>query len=194
MSYQGLINIEDASNPHLGGNHKEGDPFTYCPSVWHYVIHRFSIKSVLELGSGLGYASHFFHKQGLQVIAVDGLKSNVENAVYPTTQVDLAKSSVFCRVDLVHCQEVVEHIEEKYLDNLLASLTCGKFILMTNALPGQGGYHHVNEQPTEYWIKLLNKRNCELLVEDTNRIRQLATNDKAIYLARTGILMANRSA
>ena len=30
---------------------------------------------------------------------------------------DLTKGPVVARVDLVHCQEVVEHIEERYLDN-----------------------------------------------------------------------------
>jgi hypothetical protein len=100
---------------------------------------------------------------------------------------------VFCQVDLVHCQEVVEHIEEKFVKNLLQSLTCGRFIVMTNALPGQSGHHHVNEQPTEYWVEHLRRYSCEVLVEDTNRVRELAANDKAVYLARTGLVLVNRS-
>jgi hypothetical protein len=31
------------------------------------------------------------------------------------------------RVDLVHCHELVEHIEETFLDNVLASPMCGKY-------------------------------------------------------------------
>ena len=98
---------------------------------------------------------------------------------------------VRARVDLVHCQEVVEHIEEQYLDNLLESMCSGRFILMTNALPGQGGHHHVNEQPTEYWIHPLANRGCQVMVEDTRRIRKLAAMDGATYLAQTGLLLAN---
>lgn len=193
MSYEGLVSETDASNPHLGGNIREGDPFTFAPSVWRYVIERFSIKSVLDLGSGIGYSSHFFHRAGLQVIAVDGLPSNVERAVYPTLQLDLTKTPAYCRVDLVHCQEVVEHIEEKYVENVLRSLACGKFILMTHASVGQGGHHHVNEQSDEYWVQHLRRHDCELLVEDTKRVRALAAADQALYLSRTGLVFANRS-
>ena len=193
MTYQGVRNTEDTTLPHLGGNIIEGDPFTFSPKAWDYLITRFSIKSVLDLGPGLGYSSYYFHKCGLQVLAVDGLPENCQKANYPTIQIDLTKSKIMTRVDLVHCQEVVEHIEEEFLDNLLSSLACGKFIVMTNALPGQGGYHHVNEKPTEYWIENLKKYNCEVLLEDSNRVRNLANEDGAIYLARTGIVLANRN-
>jgi hypothetical protein len=94
---------------------------------------------------------------------------------------------------LVHCQEVVEHVEEKYLENVLASLACGKLILITAATPGQGGHHHVNEQPLEYWVDNLKRHDCEILPEDTRRVRRLAQADGALHLARTGLLFANRS-
>ena len=189
-NYIGLANAKDVNAPHVGGNIVEGDPFTYAPSVWEYLIRRFALASVLDLGSGLGYSAQYFHNQGLQVLAVDGMEENCLGAVYPTVQIDLTKSKVLANVDLVHCQEVVEHIEEKYVHNLLSSLACGKFIVMTNALKGQGGHHHVNEQPTEYWINHLRKYNYEVLAEDTSRVRKLAEKNGAIYLAKTGLVLA----
>jgi len=189
MNYEGLRWITE--HPHLGGNSVEGDPYAFAPSVWDYLIKRFAIRSVLDLGGGMAFAADYFHRAGLQVIAVDGLKEKCERSIYPTFQHDLTISSVFCKVDLVHCQELVEHIEEAYLENLLKSLACGKYIVMTNALPGQGGHHHVNEQPTEYWIEHLKRYSCEVLAEDTTRIRRLAQNDGAIYLAQTGLVLAN---
>lgn len=190
-NYQGLTNVQDTAQAHLGGNLLEGDPYTYCPRVWDYLIGRFAVRSVLDLGSGMGYASQYFHNKGLQVIAVEGLPDNVNKSHYPCIEHDITKSPVNCRVDLVHCQEVVEHIEEQYLDNLLASLMCGRIIVMTNALPGQGGYHHVNEQPTEYWIQHLQKRGCHVLIEDSNRVRNIAASDGAVYLAKTALVLAN---
>jgi hypothetical protein len=192
VTYAGLRATSDSSNPHVGGNIFEGDPFTHSPSVWDYLIKRFALSSVLDIGSGMGYAARYFHQAGMRVLAVDGMKENCVSAVYPTMHVDLTQSKVAARVDLVHCQEVVEHIEEKYLDNLLSSLTSGRFIVMTNAVPGQGGHHHVNEQPTEYWIEHLKKYNCEVMVEDSNRIRRLAANDGAMYLANTGLVLVNK--
>ena len=193
MTYAGLEIAESVNESHLGGNVIEGDPFTFAPSAWRYLLERFAIKSVLDLGSGRGYAANFFHTLGAQVIAVDGFKENCESAIFPTVHIDLTKSVVHTRVDLVHCQEVVEHIEEKFIDNLISSLTCGRLIVMTNALPGQGGHHHVNEQPTEYWIEKFHRYNCEVLIEDSNRVRKLAANDGAIYLAKTALVLTNKN-
>jgi hypothetical protein len=193
MAYEGLVSVYSDSHQHLGGNIKEGDPFTFCPKVWEYAIDRFGVRSVLDLGSGLGYSSKFFFDRGRQVIAIDGLDENVRHAIYPTVKHDLTHGPIQCVVDLVHCQEVVEHIDAKHLDNLLQSLACGKFILMTHAVPGQGGHHHVNEQPSEYWIEHLQKLDCALLQEDTKRIRELAKEDGAVFMAHTGMLFANRS-
>lgn len=123
---------------------------------------------------------------------VEGLESNVENLLYPSLKVDLTRSSVQCRVDLVHCQEVVEHIEEMFVDHLLNSFACGRILVMTHALPGQGGYHHVNLQPPEYWIDNLKRYNFEFLATDTHRIRKMAEQDGAIYMAQSGMVFVNR--
>jgi SAM-dependent methyltransferase len=192
-SHAGLTVVANKNELHLGGNVFEGDPFSFSPNVWNYLIKRFALRSILDLGSGMGHAAHYFYEAGLQVVAIDGLKENCARSAFPTIHIDLTQSRVFCRVDLVLCQEVVEHIEERYLENLLLSMTCGKIIVMTNALPGQGGYHHVNEQPTEYWINHLKKHQCEVLVEDTNRLRAIAQHEQALYLAKTGLILANKS-
>lgn len=193
MLYAGLRSVKSDLCSHLGGNILEGDPLTFAPNVWDYVISRFGIKSVLDIGSGVGYSANYFFNKGMKVVAIDGLPENTQNAIYPTVEFDLTKGIVKCRVDLVHCQEVVEHINEEYLDNVLRSLTAGKFILLTNALPGQGGFHHVNEQQTEYWIKHLERYNCHLLHEDTRRIRAIALAEGAKYLADTATIFVNRS-
>jgi SAM-dependent methyltransferase len=191
MSEQGGIEVLSAEAPHLGGNIRFGDLNTFCPKVWDYVIDRFGIESVMDLGSGLGHAAHYFFGRGLRVVAVDGLTENVQGAIFPTVLHDLTKGPVETRVDLVHCQEVVEHIDEEHLENLLSSLTCGRYILMTHAVPDQGGHHHVNCQPTEYWIDHLARRGCQLLVDDSNRVRVFAGADNAPYMAATGVLFAN---
>jgi SAM-dependent methyltransferase len=191
MNYAGLHEARSAAAPHLGGNLKEGDPWSFCPTVWDYVIGRFAIESVLDIGSGAGHAAAWFHRKGLRVIAVDGLLENVHASAYPATCHDITVAPVVARVDLVHCQEFVEHIEEQYIGNLLASLTAGRVILMTHALPGQNGYHHVNERPMEYWVGHLHRSGCALLREDTNRVRALASRDGADYMARTALVFSN---
>jgi SAM-dependent methyltransferase len=187
----GLVAAKSAQEPHLGGNIDVGDPHTFSPKAWTYLLERFAIGSVLDLGSGYGNAADFFFKKGLRTVAVDGLPENINIACFPTLGLDLTKDFVRTRVDLVHCQEFVEHIEEKYVGNIINSFRSGKIIAMTHATPGQGGYHHVNEQPAEYWIKLMIDNGFALMREDSHRIRQLAKFDGAVYLAETGLIFRN---
>jgi hypothetical protein len=193
MSYKGLETAHDAAVPHLGGNIKCGDPFTFCPSVWDYIISRFGIESVMDLGSGSGNAARFFYKRGIAVVAVDGLEQNVMGSMFPAIQHDITVGSVVARVDLVHCQEVVEHIDEKYIDNLIRSMLCGRIVLMTHALPGQSGHHHVNLKPPGYWVEQFEQRGGFLLEEDTRRVRKLADGDVAPYMRETGMVFINRA-
>jgi SAM-dependent methyltransferase len=192
MSYKGLETAANEAAPHLGGNIKLGDPYTYCPSVWDYLILRFGIESAMDLGSGTGIAASYLSKKGVRVIAIDGFEENAVRSVYPTVVHDLTTGPVVTRVDLVHCQEVAEHIEEKFLDNLLDSLLTGRVVALTHAFPGQDGYHHVNLQPREYWVSHMAQRGAVLLEEDTRRVQELAKRDGAPYMAASGLVFGNQ--
>jgi hypothetical protein len=184
--------VVDENKPHLGGNFAGGDPATWCPSAWDYIISNFAIKSVLDVGSGRGYAAKWFSEKGLDSQAIEGLEDNVVSAVHPTILHDLTKGSFITNVDFVNCIEVVEHIEEAYLDNLLTTLCQGRYLLMTHAVPGQKGWHHVNCQPTEYWVNHLKKRGFELLAEDSSVIQGLAAKDGGKHIARNGLLFVKK--
>ena len=59
-----------------------------------------------------------------------------------------------CKFDLLLCLEVAEHLPANKAEHLVK--TCASHsntIFWSAATPGQGGYHHVNEQPHEYWIE-----------------------------------------
>ena len=81
---------------------------------------------------------------------------------------------------MVHCIEVVEHVDEKYIDNLLTTLCCGKYIFMTHGLPKQRGHHHVNNQLPEYWINHFKDRGYVHIEEDSLKIRELSGTGKHI--------------
>ena len=56
------------------------------------------------------------------------------------------------RFDFVQCLEVAEHVAESCADILLSNLARhGEIVMFSSATPGQGGEHHVNEQPIDYW-------------------------------------------
>jgi SAM-dependent methyltransferase len=184
--------IIDNNSPHLGGNLDEIDPGCWSPMSWKYIIEKFNIKSVMDLGSGAGYAAKWFAEHGLEVTAVEGLEENVKKSRYPAMLHDLTSGSFFKEVDLVNCIEVVEHIEEEFLDNLLTTLCQGNYIFMTHAVPGQAGWHHVNCRESNYWISHLEKRNFNLLDEDSKIVRDLAKKEGAFHIARNGMIFKKK--
>lgn len=184
--------VVNPRSPTLGGNIWQGDPWTHSPGVWKYMIERFAVRTVLDVGSGRGHAANWFHKNGCQVVAIDGESINVKSALYPTVQHDITGSVFVCPVDFVHCQEVAEHIPEKYLGNFLSTLYNGNVILMTHASPGQEGHNHVNCQDDEYWILHLDKCGYNLLLDDTAKVRAIAGFESAHHLARSGLVFARR--
>ena len=115
------------------------------------------IGSLLDIGAGHGaWAAEWLAAGVKDVLAVDGdyvrpdqLAVNKKNfrAHDLATPLDLKKS-----FDLVQTLEVAEHLPhdkaDLFVDNLVRH---GDVILFSAAVPHQGGEHHVNEQPPEYW-------------------------------------------
>lgn len=58
------------------------------------------------------------------------------------------------RADLAMSLEVGEHLEEISADAFVHTLTdFSDVVLFSAAYPGQGGTHHINEQPPTYWAR-----------------------------------------
>ena len=178
--------VIDKEHPHLGGNINGGDKGTFYPALWEWLVERYSIKTVLDVGCAEGHAMEQFSKLGCFVLGIDGLSQNIAKCKQFTKVHDLTKSPFLCeKVDLVWCCEVVEHIEEKFVDNVIKTLSNGKYIAMTCALPKQRGYHHVNCQPCSYWVNLLGKD--YLFLENDSRLSREKFKD-CLYWSRSGMI------
>ena len=146
---------------HLGGYVGNGAaPGTWCPVLWDWAYDKLGVRSVLDIGCGLGYAARHFRDRGCRVRGVDGSPSAILNSQIKddVVQHDFTTGPYVTSedYDLVWSAEFVEHVEEKYSGNfLLGFARARKFVMLTYAKPGQGGHHHVNEQPQEYWIERL---------------------------------------
>lgn len=181
-----LITSQEQS--HLGGNLSFIDKETFSELVWKFILTSYNPTTLLDVGSGLGFTSEWFINHGVNVTSIEGLRENVINAKVPTIEHDLTISSFKKNVDIVICIEVVEHIYEDFLNNVLDTLCCGRMLLMTHGIPGQKGYHHVNCQPSEYWISHITSRGYMLLEKDSVKIRELASIDGAKWIAQNAMV------
>jgi SAM-dependent methyltransferase len=124
------------------------------------ILGEIKVKSLLDVGSGHGAWAAEWLKAGVKdVVAVDGHYVARDQLAIPAgnfTAHDLATPlDLNRRFDLVQSLEVAEHLPADraagFVDNLVRH---GDLILFSAAVPHQGGEHHVNEQPPEYWRKL----------------------------------------
>ena len=186
--YTGPTVAQDPARPDLGGNFVGGDTNCFTPVLWRYLVDRFGIRSVLDVGCGEGFAVGYFQRLGVSAHGIDGLPANVDRAVAQVALHDLTTGPYRMRADLVVCIEVAEHIEERFVANLIDTLANGRVICMTAAGPGQDGHHHVNCQPSEYWVEKLASKGYRLSHEN-DHFRQIAAGEPGFkYFAATGLV------
>ena len=126
-------------------------------AVARLLLPEMTIASLLDIGAGHGaWAAEWLAAGVKTVLAVDGDYVRADQLAIPgknfrahdlAMPLDLKK-----RFDLVQTLEVAEHLPhakaDLFVDNLVRH---GDVVLFSAAVPHQGGEHHVNEQPPEYW-------------------------------------------
>ena len=127
--------------------------------IWQVLtLNSMTLRSVIDIGCGRGVWLDEFSKRGVaHVKGRDGpwvQKANPLVASENFEATDLAKP--FCedlKFDLAMSLEVAEHLDEGKADGFVASLAgLSDTIMFSAAIGGQGGQHHVNEQPLSYWV------------------------------------------
>jgi cyclopropane fatty-acyl-phospholipid synthase-like methyltransferase len=151
--------------------------------VLDYLIGKYNIKSMTDIGCGIGGMVDYANSKGLKAIGVDG----DPNVARPGTIIHDYTKDIIADipedVDLVWSVEFVEHVEQKYMPKFLGDFCTAKYIMLTHALPGQTGYHHVNERSDDFWDGAMAAMGYTKDQDDTNWIR---TNAENIYIKKTG--------
>ncbi len=125
--------------------------------VTQLMLGEMRVDSLLDVGAGHGAWAAAWLAAGVRdVLAMDGDYVSRDRLAIPSELFiphDLTTSfSLGRRFDLVQSLEVAEHLPEHFADRFVDDLTAhGDVILFSAAVPHQGGEHHVNEQPPEYW-------------------------------------------
>lgn len=147
---------------------------------------KLDLTSVIDYGCGAGWFLYYFKKTGINdIIGIEPNKTNssvsdssiVEDIKFLdlTTPIHIDR-----KFDLAMNIEVVEHIDEKYADLVIENTTRHTDLLIFSAaLPGQGGWGHINEQPFEYWEEKFNKIDFYCEYVGTKHFRSYLKENKA---------------
>lgn len=170
LTYRGLTK----ETPHLGGFVSEwAMTGTWVPHVWELLIQAFKIKSMTDVGAGDGQVARWFAYQGLDAMAVDGCANRRDDGVR-YVQHDYSRGSFEPHQrDLCWSAEFVEHVDEEYVPNFLATFRPHRVLALTHALPGHVGYHHVNCREPSYWIKILERDGWKFDYLNTHDLRSV---------------------
>jgi SAM-dependent methyltransferase len=117
-------------------------------------------QSLLDVGCGLGNFVKAFQNSGVKdVYGIDGvwikpdqllISADYFKAVNLEASFDLGRW-----FDCVICLEVAEHIHHASSLRFVESISRhSDTVVFSAALPGQGGQHHINEQPFGFWLAL----------------------------------------
>lgn len=130
--------------------HKHDEPLAQQLSK---MLQDLSVTSAIDFGCGYGMYVTTLEQHGISCDCYDG---NPHTSVLTNNKcgvLDLSKSiHLDKQYDCVISLEVGEHIPQQYesvfIDNLVQHSK--KWVIVSWALPHQGGHGHVNEQPNEY--------------------------------------------
>jgi SAM-dependent methyltransferase len=122
-------------------------------------------QSVVDVGCGAGAWLEVWTRMlgKTDILGIDGDYVDEDQLFIPkhlfqardvSAQIDLPRT-----FDLAMALEVAEHLpppkSEQFVDNLVR---LSDRVLFSAAPPGQGGRHHINERPYDYWKELFERR------------------------------------
>lgn len=134
---------------HLGGHYNFTSMFM---DELFFLKEKLNIKSMLDIGCGLGGMVEFASYIDIYAVGVDGDPSLPDKSYVIKHDFNEGQLKLDEKFDLVYSIEFLEHVYERYQPNYMPLFQKANYVFVSGATPGQGGYHHVNEQPREYWI------------------------------------------
>jgi cyclopropane fatty-acyl-phospholipid synthase-like methyltransferase len=176
-----MNNMGNTYKPSLYDRIKDNG-YNYANIIIPELQKKFEIKSVLDVGCGGASFLRSCFEKGFHVFGVDGehVKSSLQIDPNSLLTVNLEEPLDLKRkFDLCVSLEVAEHLDEKFSGIFIDSICRhSNNVLFSAAIVGQGGVHHVNCQPLEYWQDKFSQRGYAMDIETTEWIHA----NPAIYI------------
>lgn len=150
-------------------------PLAYC--IVNFLKDK-DLKSILDLGCGNGSYVRYFSQNNLQSDGYDGNPFTPEITNGLCGIADLSKAFVLeNQYDCVMSLEVGEHIpkfyEEIFIGNIIRNAK--DLVILSWAVPGQGGHGHVNCLENSYIKALMKEYGFENRLHAENILRQVSS-------------------
>ena len=171
---------------HLGG--QNGRSWTDNGAL--KIMWNLGCRKMLDVGCGFGGQVKLAESLGWESYGVDGDWTVLpKESNFHLNDYTKGSPTLTYEVDLIWCVEFLEHVEEKYMDNYMSTFqdSKAKYLIVTHAVPGQAGHHHVNCQEEDYWLDAFKRYGFEYDETLTKQIREESTMKKP-FVARTGLV------
>ena len=180
--------LEEHLGGHNGLTHLDPGALSWFKSL--------GFKKFLDIGCGPGGMVELAENMGFDSYGIDGdytVKRYKQEKflIHDFTSGPVEITQVY---DIGWSVEFVEHVHEQYIPNYMPAMQQCKHIVMTHALEGQPGYHHVNCQNPPYWINKLKSFGFTYDDKKTKKLRQVSKMGKKRkhrFIERTGLFFTN---
>jgi Methyltransferase domain len=174
---------------HLGGFTKF-DEHGVSPSVWAKMITELGVHSMMDVGCGRGTSTRWFLEHNVKVLCVEGSHDAVSQSFLPEEVIvehDYSRGPWWPRdtYDAVWSVEFLEHVNRQYQYNYIQTFRKAALIFVTSSR--WGGWHHVEVQSDEWWIRMFTSHGFVYDEKLTEQVRGWASRDGASdYVLPTG--------
>lgn len=131
------------------------------PPVMEILYNHFKPRSVVDVGCANGIHLRMLKDLGVpRLLGIEGTSSwtpyieRVFGGDYLIADLRDPLPKLKDKFELVISFEVLEHLEKAFARQAARNLTSLGDTLCISACPLEGGFHHLNPQPREYWIKI----------------------------------------
>jgi SAM-dependent methyltransferase len=149
-------------------------------NVLDIVIADLHPKSVLDVGCGVGKSLEYFFIHHIDAWGNENSAVAIQNSPVKERIIkhNLKKElNLKKKFDLVWCFEVIEHIHPDFENAFLNTLmNHSNNILISAAIPGQGGHGHFNEKEPGYWISKFENHGYQYDDDFTLKVRATLDN------------------
>mmetsp|Transcript_35152 Transcript_35152/g.48765 ORF Transcript_35152/g.48765 Transcript_35152/m.48765 type:complete len:412 (+) Transcript_35152:229-1464(+) len=185
---------------HIGG-WLRNDTNGYEPKLWDWLIETQHISSFIDVGCGAGLVTKHFHDRGVDALCVEASNEAINVSFAPRDRIvqhDFTRGPWFPPggrvVDVAYTVEFLEHVEEKYLDNVVSLLKSARYLFMSAS--EQGGWSHMTVHKRWWWIERMESYGFAYSAEMTQILQRLTLGGQEIkrgyaYLKHNGLVFRN---